>query len=194
MSCLTCPTDPNLGDVALQLQKTALEAEACIYTQEQLLRSAVNRPTVITSIQTPQNLLVNVQYDFNDFTDTLVFANTALTNWSDFFNLGGIIMCGMFFNVTATGAATDNTSRRAFLRTKRNNMAPITNETLLTIFETTASGGIDFSMTATFACETNDFGEAAFVHENTGSSLTLAAGATLWATRIGDSQALKAVS
>lgn len=197
MTCLTCPDEANLGDVALQLQKTALEAEACIYEQEKLLRSAVNRPTILVTTTASFVVPTGVETTLaGSGTPTVTFNNSTIstpsTAWQNFFLIGGIISCGITYNVTA-GAPTDNTLRRTALGL-RNIFDPspdFSQSLVFSQYETTATNGIDVSVHGVFsALPGTVVGNATLYHLN-GSNMTVAAGAILWATRLGDSTATR---
>jgi hypothetical protein len=199
MSCLTCPENPNLADVALQLQYTALQAEQCIYTQEQLLRSAVNRPTIITTTTATFNVSSGVETSLVDVgTPVVTFNNSTIappgTAWRNFFLQGGIFLCGVTYNVTAA-APTDNTLRRTALGLRNTyDPSPQYSQSLVfTQYETTAALGVDVSVMGVFAATPNrTYGNATLL-QNNGSSVTVSTGLVLWATRLGDTTATRTV-
>lgn len=199
MSCLTCPADPNLADVALQLQKTALEAEACIFAQEKALRAASNAPTVITattgSFTITNGLEGPLTPDSVGYTTIFNNANTLDPSiaWQNLFLMGGIFLCGLNFNMTAT-TPTDNSMRRTSLGVRAPFSFGYTQSIIFTQYETTALNGIDASVVAVFATDPNTvIGDASLFHTNTASTITIASGLTYWATRLGDSSVVRTV-
>lgn len=198
MSCLTCPTDPNLADVALLLQKSALEAEACIFEQEKLLRSAVNRPTVLVSSTTTFAASNGSEGFFTEFIDAVTIFNNAnnldgMNAWRNVFLMGGIFLCGVNFTATAA-TPDDNTLRRTSLGVRSVPDTGYSQSIIFTQYETTAANGVDVSVAAVFAVEPNIVvGQASLLVTNTSSAVTIGTGALIWATRLGDSSIVRMV-
>lgn len=200
MSCLTCPTDPNLADVALLLQKSALEAEACIFDQEKLLRGAVNQPTVVAqSTNSVVSSLTNFEFPLvsTAFTFTTLFNNASTLDarpaWQRLFLRGGIFFCGITYNVTAT-TPTDNSLRRTSLGVGPPTFFAYNQSLIITQYETTATNGVDVALAGVFAVDPDTaIGQASLLHTNTSSSVTIAAGMRIWATRLGDSSVIRTV-
>lgn len=199
MSCLTCPADPNLADVALLLQKSALEAEACIFEQEKLLRGAVNEPTVVVT----SNASFTITNGFDStlipesITYTALFNNASTLDasiaWSHLFLTGGIFLCGVNYNATAT-TPTNNSVRRTSLGVRFPDFVGYNQSLIFTQYETSATGGADVSVVGVFAVEPNtNIGRATLLHTNTASTVTIAAGLVVWATRLGDISVIRTV-
>lgn len=197
MTCVTCPDSEALGDVALQLQQTALEAEACIFTQERLLRSAVNRPTIITTTTATFNISSGVESTLVDQgTPVVTFNNSTIAPagqaWRNFFLQGGVFACGVTYNVTAAAPA-DNTLRRTALglRLTSDPSPQYSQSMVFSQFETTATLGVDVSIMGVFAAQPGTvYGNATLLQAN-GTVMVVSTGLILWATRLGDISATR---
>ena len=194
-ACLSCHEAANLGDVALALQKTALEAEQCIYAQELLLQEAVNRPTIV--VQTTATININAgdqQSITGSGSPTTLFDNTGSSNPDLQLLDGGIWMIGATINVAASGVVNNNTVRRLTAAKVNYSNFTIAESVANSTTETSATGGIDMTVSGIFATVPGQHrAQIYFYHQNTSSTMTIAVGAILWATRLGDSFAVKVV-
>lgn len=195
MACLTCPSEASLGDVALILQKTALEAEACIYEQEIALQTAINRPTLVWQTASSISVIPNSDEQITlQGNPTILFNNTGFGSPPSVFALGGIFLYGITLNAVASGTVNDNTIRRITLQTVDNlfNGSPI-DTVYYTVFETSAAGGMDMTCWGLFSVPVNSSAIIRFVHANTSSNINISAGAIQYITRIGDNSTVRAV-
>lgn len=203
-NCLTCPQDPNYAAVALQLQNTALQAEACLFELDQQLQFATNPPTVIMTSAAPQVISANTQTDLQ--ASTIVFSNVPPVT-SAFIaspSLGllsatlpvGVYQVGAALNATATGAIDDNSLRILRVRTKR--MGTPVDATPdfsaeITIYEPNNGNGSDMSIASTVTLDGSQDVLFSFVHTNTSSTLSIATGAMYWFSRLSDQVAFRTV-
>lgn len=197
-----CPEPANLADISLQLEQTALQAEACIFDKERLLRSAVNKPTIIVVSGAPQ-VLGTVATPLTTAYSPL-YTNIgwniynspagAVPTWNNVAQMGGVWLVGVALNATAVGAVTDNSARSLFINTITDVIGTGTTQAIETLFEPNVGGGVDMSLTTVInTTQSVDQFQAVFFHNNVASNVTIAAGAIFWATRLGDSQIVKVV-
>lgn len=199
---LTCPEPSNLAAIAKQLHATALQAEADIYASEQLMRASVNRPTVMTVTNAPQTLLVANQDNFI-FPGLTAYDNTAGSQGSgsgaftpasaDFASfLGdGLYEVGLCLTATASGVVDDNSVRNISINQMRPDPAALAGFALvqrssITQFETNTGVGTEIAIVAHFRLVPLDEIRFILFHQNTSSTLTIATGCIMWATKLSD--------
>lgn len=197
-NCLTCPEPENYAAVALQLQNTAMQAEACLFDLQKQLRNGTNPlTTVITSTGT-ESIAANVVQDLGVTSFTTNFANNPATQLTV---LGpnlpvGVYQVGVALTATASGVVNDNTLRLVRIRTKRDgtpSSAPDDSVAEVTIYEPNNGAGSDMSLSTVVTLDGNQDLIFSFFHLNTSSTITIAAGATYWWTKLSDQVALRTV-
>ncbi len=183
--CFTCPQPANYAAIALQLQKTAMDAENCIYPLEGLLRAAANRPTVINVSSAVVNMPA-ARTRYNPLV-TVTFSNSTDTSFSATLP-AGVYECGVWFNATASGATTDNSFRQLQIVT-RGALDPSTVADHYSVssvmYESNSGLGMDMLLNTTVVVDGTEEIQVFFVHNNA-STINLAAGAILWWTKISD--------
>lgn len=193
-----CPAPENYAAVAKQMHDTALRAESAIYNMEQLLRSAVNRPTLI-SVST--FALTDMPPDIDNVLSPAIlatFANFPLTSTSDAPNSDddvypitgeGIYEFGMSGTVVPQGAILTNSHRTFKIQQLRADpsafLDPVIFTAGYTVYEPNYPGGMDFSLSTILRLRTTDTVQCVLNHGNT-SDLTLNAGATFWMQKVSD--------
>lgn len=203
-NCLTCPQPENYAAVALQLQNTALQAEACLFELDRQLQMATNPPTIIMTSGSPQVIAANTLTDL--LAGTFVFSNIPPAT-SAFIATPSLILisntlppgvyeAGVALNATATGAVDDNSLRVLRVRTKK--MGTPTNATPdfsaeITVYEPNNGAGSDMSMATTVTLDGTQDVLFSFVHTNTSSTLSIATGAMFWLSRLSNQVAFRAV-
>lgn len=199
---LTCPQPSNLAAIAKQLHATALQAEADIYVSEQAMRASVNRPTVVVTTNAPQTTLVANQ-DNIIFPGLTTYDNTAgsqgagsgsftpaSANFATFLG-DGLYEIGLCATATASGVVDNNSVRAFSINHMRPNPATLGGFDLIqrapiTQFETNTGVGTEVAIVGHFRLA--PFDEVRFIlyHENTSSTLTIATGAIMYATKMSD--------
>lgn len=196
--CLTCPQPANYAAIALQLQNTALQAEACLHDLEQRLRQGTNPlTTVVTSTGAELTIANNLQ-DLGITSFTINFSNWTANQP---FNLGpnlppGVYQVGCSLTATATGAVTDNSLRLLRIRTvpfgaPTNTPADFSDE--VTIYEPNNGNGSDMTLMTTVTLNGNQALRFSFDHTNVASSISIGIGATYWWSKLSDQVALRTV-
>jgi len=196
--CLTCPQPENYAAVALQLQNTALQSEACLFSIEQQLRTATNPLTTIITSTATESVAANVLTDLGITSFTLNFSNWTA---SQLVNLGpnlpaGVYQVGVMLTATAAGVVDDNSLRVLRIRTKKagtptDSPADFSDE--ITIYEPNNGNGSDMSLFTTVTLNGTQELLFSFVHTNTSSLITIAAGARYWWSKLSDQVALRTV-
>lgn len=197
---LTCPSDANMAAVAKQLHATALQAEAEIYASEQLMRSAVNLPTVVVNTTAAYtNMPANIVNELSSATWFTVFDNTfggsgfGPQNFSTFTQrLGeGLYEVGLCATFVAMGAVNDNSVRFINIDQYRPDPTAPTGESIIqrsvyTQFETNTGVGTEVAFLAEFRAKPSDRFAFQLLHGNTSSDLQMNAGAYIWASKLSE--------
>lgn len=193
-----CPQPENYAAVAKQLHDTALRAESAIYEKEQLLRSAVNRPTLInTSTDTQTDIPANSDNVLNPVT-VVTFANFPLLSSNDSVHSDadtyrvtgeGIYEVGVSGNLVASGAITPASHRTFKVHLLRPDPSALLNPTVFTagytIYEPNWAAGVDFSFNAVMRIQPFDTVQFVINHGNA-SPLILSVGAIFWMQKVSD--------
>lgn len=207
---LSCPEPDNYAAIAKQLHETALEAEERIFALEHLLRSAVNRPTVIqTSNAMETGISANVDWRLGpgaggvtftanfDNTGTFVAQTVDVTPWATF--LGeGIYDFGLYTNVIPSTVVNDN-SERLFrvLHLRPDPTAPSgvrqINQAAYFLFEPNTGVGLDVCLIGNFKLIPGDYVEFILNHNNVASTLDSPAGRIVWMHKLSDATVLSVV-
>lgn len=193
--CLECPTPDNYAAIALQLQETALQTEACLFDLERLLRSAVNRPTLIRTSTSPVSVVSGFFQPVGFSSTTLTFANTTTTDFVGGFP-EGVWHVGANITAIASGAVDDNSYRYLTVRLRNSSdppSAPDVTGVVTSVREVNNGFGVDMSLTAVIVIRANQELVIDFAHGNTSSNLNISTGAVYWATRISDIVSLQVV-
>lgn len=201
--CLTCPEPENYAAVALQLQNTALQAEACLFELDRQLQMATNPPTIVMT-SAGQIITANTLTDLT--AGALAFSNVppatsafitvpALTSIATILP-PGVYQAGACINATATGAINDNSLRVLRVRTKK--MGTPTDatpdfSTEITVYEPNNGNGSDMSIAATVTLDGTQDILFSFVHTNVASTISIASGAIFWVSRLSNQVALRTV-
>lgn len=206
---LDCPQEENFAAIAKQLHETAAQAEERIYCMEQQLRSAVNRPTYVTTTTADMgSFAANVGTSPNDFWAIFLPFHAKVVNFSNILepqNTGlgwklptGLWHIGAFVASFSVGAASDNTYRQLLVMRIRVNpstggILPILDEASHTSFE--SANGVQILMTASgvFRIEGDDTILFGFKHGNIASNVSVATGAIAWFTRLSDSDVVRVI-
>lgn len=198
--CLSCPQPPNAAAVALQLQQTALQAEECLYDLERSLRAGTNPPTLILTTTAAQPVGANTSTTLPAVATATTFANSSLRVVSNFAipTPPGVYLCGVNLNATVTaGVLIDNSLRSVSISVRESGIFAPTEPDLYTatktVYEPNNGNGVDMNLTATVTVEEMNSVHFSFLHNNTGATVTLATGMTLWMTRLSDRVALRVV-
>jgi len=196
--CLTCPEPENYAAVALQLQNTALQAEACLFDLEKQLRNGTNPLTTIVTSTGAELTVANVLADLGVTSFTTNFSNWTAVQLVD---LGpnlppGVYQVGAMLTATATGAVNDNSLRILRIRTIKsgsptNAAADFSDE--VTIYEPNNGQGSDMSLLTTVTLNGNQELRFTFLHTNTSSTISIGIGARYWWSKLSDQVALRAV-
>ena len=196
--CLTCPEPENYAAVALQLQNTALQAEACLFDLEKQLRNGTNPLTTIVTSTGAELTVANVLADLGVTSFTTNFSNWTAVQLVD---LGpnlppGVYQVGAMLTATATGAVNDNSLRILRIRTIKsgsptNAAADFSDE--VTIYEPNNGQGSDMSLLTTVTLNGNQELRFTFLHTNTSSTVSIGIGARYWWSKLSDQVALRAV-
>ena len=187
LDCFTCPQPDNYAAIALQLQKTALDAEACIYPLEHTLREAVNKNTIVNAstslgvIPTASRSLILVNY-------STTFSNNSQNQVSGNAPPAGIYEVGFWCVAIASGAVTDNSFRQLEIVTRRVGAAstePDDSFVAVLAFESATGLGMDMAINTTVTVNGNQNIFFGFLHNNA-SNININIGAIAWRTRISD--------
>lgn len=187
LDCYTCPEPANYAAIALLLQKTALDAEGCIYPLEAQLRSASNRPTIISITSSAPSIVVNTRTQIATSTTTTFANSESLTTQTTL--PAGIYEAGVWLNATAAGAVTDNSFRQLEIVVRGVNDAstvPDVYNAYAIIYESNNGSGMDMMLNTTVTLDGTQAIRYYFTHANAGSNVVIAAGAILWVTKISD--------
>lgn len=204
---LDCPQPSNLAAVAKQLHETALEAETEIRVIEEQMRAAVNRPTVIlTSTGAVTGMSNGVSYDFGLTASwATTFDNTnggggsgsgafGPQNFGSFTSIlgEGLYEVGFCATAVASGVVNDNTNRQFLIQHLRPDPTALTGETEIQtvgmlVFESNTGVGSEVSFVGEFRARPLDRFAFLFSHDNTGSTMTINAGAIIWGSKITES-------
>lgn len=212
MPPLSCPEGPNYAAIAKQLHETALEAEQRIFTLEQGLRAAANRPTVV---QVTTAAITNIPGGFVEFfigpsgagsSFTTTFNNTILRSTSDrigdqdlFEIIGpGIYEVGLFASAVAAGAVTDNSQRIFRIQHLRNDFTQpsglsLVQEASIVQFETNTGVGSDCCVAGVFKIQGSDFVRFTFSHDNAASNINISTGTVVWVHLLSDANVLAVI-
>lgn len=182
--CLSCPDAANYAAIATILQRTALEAEACIFSLEQRLRGAVNLPTVVQPASAGA-VAANFRQPLS--LSAATFANSAYTALSGALPRG-VYQVGMFGVMSAVGVINDNSYRQLEIAV-RNQFAPSgvpDNYNVLELsYEASSGNGTDIALHTVIESDGNDRVLFYMQHGNTSSNVQLTNGIA-WATRLSD--------
>jgi len=196
--CLTCPQPENYAAVALQLQNTALQAEACLFELQKQLRNGTNPLTTILTSTGAELTTANVLQDLGVTAFTINFSNwTAVQLVGLGTNLpAGVYQVGAMLTATATGVVDDNSLRVLRIRTKRagtptDAVADFSDE--VTIYEPNNGNGSDMSLMTTVTLDGSQELLFSFTHTNTSSTLSIGVGARYWWSKLSDQVALRTV-
>jgi hypothetical protein len=203
---LACPEDTNYAAIAKQMHLTALEAEQRIFSLEHLLRSAANRPTIV-QVSTSAITGIPVNTDWRIGTTgganfATLFNNTPMDVADDdnfFTTIGeGIYEVGMFANMIASGAVTNNSSRYFTIAHTRPDPAVPGNTVRITeatqhLFEPSAGVGVDCCVSLTFRALRSDSVEFEVFHNNVGSDINVPAGTLVYITKLSDATVVTVV-
>lgn len=189
--CFTCPQPANYAAVALQLQQTALQAENCIFALEQRLRGAVNQPTLVL----PATVGAFAADTFQLLTmGAATFQNSTITSYNNPLPRG-VYQAGLSFNISATGALTDNSYRFAIIATRNAYAAasvPDTFNVFETSFEASSGAGTDMTIHTVIESDGNDIVRFAAQHGNAASTC-IVTGGLAWVSRLSDLDAPRVV-
>jgi hypothetical protein len=205
----------NMAAVALQMQHTARQAEQHIYTLEQRLRAALNRPTIV---QRSTALITGIAADpvigyqsigpagggsfVTDFNNTGHSGPIDTGNRTFFEVLGaGLYEFGLSANLVASGAVTDNSYRIFRIVLTRldpeldlTSPAPFgeheMDENSLTLFESNTGVGVDATVSAVFRVQEADRIHFVVQHQNLGSSLNASIGTLIWMSKLSTNDAV----
>lgn len=204
MTDLSCMDGDNVAAIALQLEETALEAEAKIFSAEQRLRAALNRPTIV---QRSTVLITGIVTDpftgdqsigpavsggtfVTDFNNTGVNRNIDDTSRQIFGELGeGVYEIGISANLIASGAVTDNSYRLFRIVNSRQDPTQTdgqftVQEASLTLFETNTGVGVDATVVGVFRVKATDRIKFLVAHNNAGSTLNGSIGIMVWLSKL----------
>lgn len=206
---LSCPDGQNYAAIAKQMHETALEAEQRIYTLEQQLRAASNRPTLIQVSTTAVTGLISGIESYiarfggasmtNTFNNTGMSANDSVDSNGTFALLGaGVYEIGLFASAVASGAVTDNSQRLFRIRQQRpdfTNLAGFTivHEASILQFESNTGVGVDVCVVGTFKMQAGDNIRFTFFHDNVASNVNISIGTVVWLHRISDANVLAVI-
>lgn len=196
---LDCPQPDNYAAIAKQLHETALQAESCIFEQEILLRSMVNRPSMVkTTTATITGILISVDETVTGGSQSYVFNNTGMTsntgpdNSTDIWEfLGeGMYEIGWTCTAIASAAVTDNSVRIFRIEQLRPDPTSSTGfdviqETGYTLFETNTGNGTDVSFCGTFRIVPGDLVNLKLFHDNA-STMNISTGMYVWMCKVSD--------
>lgn len=212
---LGCMDGQNMAAVALQMQYTAMQAEERIYTLEQRLRAAVNRPTIV---QRSTALITGITTDpfigyqsigpggggsfVTDFNNTGHAGPIDSSSRTIFAALGeGLYEIGLSANLIASGAVTDNSYR--IFRIVQTRLDPeldllVTvpfgehemDESSITFYESNTGVGVDGCVTGVFRLQAADRIHFVVQHSNVGSTLNASIGTLVWMSKLSTNEAV----
>lgn len=193
-----CPDPENYAAVAKQMHDTALRVESVIYDMEQLLRSAVNRPTLINTSTAPYSGIPPNGDEVLNPATTVTFANFPLISSNDTVHSDpdayqitgeGIYEVGMSGTVVPDGAIFVTSHRTFKIQQLRPDPSALLDPVIFTagytVFEPGYAGGMDFSFSTILRIKPMDTVLCVINHGNS-SSLTLSTGATFWMQKVSD--------
>lgn len=207
-SDLDCPQPQNYAAIAKQLHETAVQAEERIYCLEAALRRGVNLPTYVattTAVMGPfsasNGLLPGTGFSIflPTTASTVNFANFVAPGSSTFgWALPtGVWHAGAFVQSAPTGAATDNSYRELQMQHVRTNSSTGGNLLIQEISQTSfeSANGVPVLLTTSgvIRLEAGERILFTFRHGNAASSVSIAAGAILWFTRISDANVIEVI-
>lgn len=201
---LGCMDGANMAAVALQMQKTALEAEQRIFALERKLRAADNRPTIVQRSTVLQTGIVADPFSgdqsvgpfasgasyVTDFNNTSVNLNIDNTGRTLIGLLGeGLYEIGVSVNLIASGAVTVDSYRLLRIVISRVDPTQVDGqftaaEESLTLFESNTGVGVDMCVTGIFRLEATDRIKFLVSHSNAGSTLNSSIGALVWMSKL----------
>lgn len=201
-ACLACMQASNYAAVALKLQRTALDAEACIYEMERNLRRVANPDTTIFT--TTALISVPISADLTPLVpstgnEAITFSNnTGLSSIVSGYT-PGVWQIGAIVNAIASGAVNDNTYRNLYIRVRRSLTDPDTvpdfYRAMASATESNTGVGVDITLSATVVFITgNEQVEIAFQHGNAASAINISIGSTWWATKLSTQTTLGVVT
>jgi hypothetical protein len=204
---LSCMDGDNYAAIALQMQKTALEAEARIYALEQLLRRAVNPYTIIqTSTANITGIAAFATGEqhlgpIGGGTFTTSFNNTPSSRNIDeagrnlVAELGeGEYEIGIFAQLQPSGVVDDNSVRAVTVAVDRLDPTVISSvtpserrvcEAVYTDFEPNVAIPVDVCVSLRYRLTTLDRIKFLVYSGNASSTLNCLAGTIIWLTKIG---------
>ena len=212
---LACMDGANMAAIALQMQHTARQSEERIYSLEQRLRAALNRPTIV---QRSTALITGIVADpttglqsigpagggsfVTDFNNTGIDSNIDTGNRTFFGSLGeGLFEFGLSANLIASGAVSDNTYRIfRIVQTRLDPALDLTSpapfgehemdENSLTLYESNTGVGVDATVSAVFRMQAADRVHFVVQHQNAGSTLNSSIGCLIWMTKLSSNDAV----
>lgn len=199
---LACPLPDNMAAVALQMQATALDAEARIFVMERGLRAAVNRPAWMrrSTVQVT-GIAANVDSDVLNGASTVEDFNNSgysatASNGGGALPYDGLWQIGLSVTTIASGTVTDNTHRTFIVQHVRPNSASSTGfveiwREELTLYETNTAVGADACVLVEVVARAGDSFRCLLNHGNTGSTMNVPAGTRLWAALISSADTVK---
>jgi len=212
---LSCMDGENVAAIALQMQQTALQAEARILALEQLLRRAANPYTIIqTSTANITGLVANLTGEQSvgpqgGGTFTMTFNNTPSNRNIDetgrnlIGELGeGMYEIGIFVALQPSGVVDDNSFRALTIGVDRldptviSTITPSSRRVVTSLYtEFEANAGIPMDMTCTLRYRLTALDQIKFLveHGNTSSTLNALAGTIVWLTKIGTADSVVVV-
>lgn len=212
---LACMDGANMAAIALQMQHTARQTEERVYTLEQRLRAALNRPTMV---QRSTALITGIAADpvsgyqsigpggggsfVTDFNNTGFSGSIDSSSRTMFATLGaGLYEFGLSANLIASGGVTDNSYR--IFRIVQTRLDPeldllVTvpfgehemDENSLTLFESNTGIGVDATVSAIFRVEEADRIHFVVQHQNFASSLNASIGTLVWMSKLSTNDAV----
>lgn len=184
-SPVDCPVPDNMAAIALQMQETAMQAEAELYAAELAFAASLNRPTWVVDLTTTvSGIAANAHYDlFSSGGGTYVeqFNNTGFeVKESGLIRLpyAGLWEVGMCINQTASGAVNDNTVRDFIIVHARQSAASPVGYTELwressTLMESNTGVGTDATVIMDVDAQARDILKVFLYHGNTSSTMTV---------------------
>jgi hypothetical protein len=200
---MDCPEPENYAAIAKQLHETALEAEERIYCIEQQLRAAVNRPTYMatsTAVRGPiTSGLGEVSLTVGTSALSVTFTNMgiAATNPYGYVLPAGIWHVGATAQMSATGAVTAHSSRRLIVRRGKINpstgLLAYSDQASRTAFD--AGNGVSMMLTVSsvFRFDGTEGIYFDWSHGNLASTVQVDIGATMWFTKLSDSNVVRVI-
>lgn len=200
---VACPQPDNMAAIALQMQRTALETEAALFTIENQLHASLNRPTwVIDSTVNVTGLVSLVdQFLLSGASAVERFNNTGvdlnLSTWVEL-PFTGLWEVGYSCIVIASGAVNDNSYRHFKLRHGRPFPSPLGVTTIweedYMLYETNTGTGCDGVVVTELNAQAGDVVIPVFNHGNTSSTLNMNTPMRMWATLLSTPDQVKVVA